>query len=177
MIRAEYSVPIRPSATSRRAVAWSGLPGRWWLTAEHDTVAVGGVDHGLGVGDAEGHGFLDQDVLAGFGGGDRFGQVLIIAGGDVDGVDVAGEELVKVGGLALDPAVGPVRKPARFVVVEPAYVDAEAGEGRQHPGHGDVAGPDQADGERPGRGTSSRVDAGLGGVGHLTDPAVRPPMK
>ena len=26
-------MPIRPSATSRRAVAWSGLSGRWWFTA------------------------------------------------------------------------------------------------------------------------------------------------
>src|SRR5215211_8176959 len=33
LIRAEHSMPIRPSATSWRALVWSGLPGRWWLTA------------------------------------------------------------------------------------------------------------------------------------------------
>jgi hypothetical protein len=144
---------------------------------QDDAVAVGGVDHGLGVCNAQGHGFLNQDVLAGFRGGHRFGHVLIIAGGDVHGVDVAGEELVKVSGVILDPTVGPIRKPAGLVVVQAAYADAESGEGRQHPSHGDVAGPDEADGERPGRDIPSGVGATLDGVGHFTDPAVRPPMK
>ena len=143
---------------------------------EDDSVVGGGVDHGLGVGDAEGHWFLDKYVLAG-GGGDRFGHVMVIAGGDVDSVNVAGEELIQVGGLTLYAAVGPIGEPARLVVVEAAYADAECGEGGQHPSHSDVAGPDQADGERPGRRTSSGGDATLGGIAHLTDPAVRPPMK
>jgi hypothetical protein len=116
-------------------------------------------------------------VLASIGGLDRFGQVLIITSRDVDGIDVTSEELIKVGGLTLDTAVSPVSEPTWFVVVEATYPNPKGGEGRQHPGHGDIAGPDQADGERPGRGTSSRVDAGLSGVGHFTDPAVSPPMK
>ena len=49
------------------------------------------------------------------------GQVLIITGRDVDGVDVTSEELIKVGGLTLDTAVSPVSEPTWFVVVEATY--------------------------------------------------------
>jgi hypothetical protein len=137
----------------------------------------GGVDHGLGVGDAQRHGFLNQDVLAGFGCCHGFGKMLIIPGGDVHSVNVATEELIEIGGLSFDAAVSPIAEPARFVVIQPPHAYAESGERGEHPSHGDVAGPDQTDGERPGRETSSNVDAALDGVSNFTDPAVRPPMK
>ena len=132
------------------------------VDGQDHAVPASRADHGLGVGDAEGHRLLDQDVLAGIGGGDRLPDVLVVAGGDVDRVDVAGQHLIEASGLALDPAVGPVPEPARLVVVEPSDSDPAGLEGRQHPGHGHVAGPEQTEGDP---------------IHHLTDPAVSPPMK
>jgi hypothetical protein len=107
LIRAEYSVPIRPSATTRQMV----------VDSQDHAVAVGGVDHGLGIRDAEGNWLFDENVLSRVGGGNRFTQVLVIAGRDINGVDVAREKLVEVSGLTLNTAVGPVGEPAGFVVV------------------------------------------------------------
>src|SRR4029453_11694358 len=69
------------------------------VDGQDHAVVVGGVDHGLGVRDAEGHWLLDQDVLASIGGGNRLREMLVIASRDVGGVNVSSGELTRISGL------------------------------------------------------------------------------
>ena len=60
---------------------------------EGDAGGAAGLDHGVGVGEAERHRLLDQDVFAGAGGGDRLAGMLPARRADADGIHVRpGEE-------------------------------------------------------------------------------------
>jgi hypothetical protein len=60
---------------------------------------AGGGEDLFELGDVEGGGFLAEDVLAGGEGLDAEIGVGVRVGGDVDGVDVCGEELASVAGV------------------------------------------------------------------------------
>ncbi len=59
--------------------------------ADHglDACRADGAEDGVGIGDGSGEGFLDEEVLAGPGGGETRFDVAIVGGANADDVDVA----------------------------------------------------------------------------------------
>ena len=65
--------------------------------AESDLGFFAGGDHGEGVFEGGGEGFLAEDPFSGLGGGFGVGAVVDVFGADDDALDVAGEEVVEFG--------------------------------------------------------------------------------
>ena len=81
-------MPSRPERTISTAfsIVRSGA-----LLRPHEDLDAGlarGLEHGLPLGDGVGKGLLHIDVLAGLAGVNEGGRVLVLAGGDIDRVDI-----------------------------------------------------------------------------------------
>ena len=102
----------------------AGSVRRWRATPRRTPAVAAGGDHGVRVGQAEGHRLLDQDVLAGAGGGQGLGRVPPAGGAHADGVHVgAGQErlVARLAGHAeLRGGVGGAEASARRHRDEPA---------------------------------------------------------
>ena len=113
------------------------------IHGELDTGLVSGSDDGAGVSKSERHRLLGEDVLAGSGCGNCVGGVLIVAGRDVDRVDVAAEQFVEISREQIQVVVAPELESFLIGIEECLRGDVVGLEGGNHATGGDVAGSDE----------------------------------